>query len=271
MDATLGGGGHAREILKCLGPSGRLIGIDQDPEALQRAKENLKSFSSVTYFQENFSRLDEILDCLNLPAVDAVLLDVGVSREQLETPERGFSFTEEGPLDMRMSPSEGETAAGLVNGLSQGELEKIFKDYGEERWAGRIARVICQARTRQPIVTTGELARWVEQAVPGKFRYGRRHPATRIFQALRIAVNRELEVLEAVLPKALERLRPGGRLAVITFHSLEDRIVKRKFREWAADKKVEVLTRKPRVPGREEILKNPRSRSAKLRGIRKSG
>jgi len=262
VDATLGSGGHAASILKCLGLSGRLIGIDQDPEAVRRARENLKSFSSVEYYQENFSRLDEILDRLNLRVVDAVLLDVGVSREQLQTPERGFSFAEEGPLDMRMGGPSGETAADLV---------ELFKRYGEERWAGRIARVICQARGRQPIVTTGELARLVQQAVPGKFRYGPRHPATRIFQALRIAVNRELEALEAVLPKALERLRPGGRLAVITFHSLEDRIVKWKFREWASEEKVEILTRKPVTPQRGEMLENPRSRSAKLRAVRKSG
>jgi len=153
VDATLGSGGHAASILKCLGLSGRLIGIDQDPEAVRRARENLKSFSSVEYYQENFSRLDEILDRLNLRVVDAVLLDVGVSREQLQTPERGFSFAEEGPLDMRMGGPSGETAADLVKDLSQGELEELFKRYGEERWAGRIARVICQARGRQPIVT----------------------------------------------------------------------------------------------------------------------
>ncbi len=270
VDATLGSGGHAREILKRIGSKGRLIGIDQDPEALQRAQKNLQDFPQVDYAQENFSRLDKVVLSLNLKAVDAVLLDVGLSTDQLEDARRGFSFLKEGPLDMRRDPEGCLTAQDLVNDLSQGELEKLFRVYGEERWARRIAAAIFRERVKSPIETTGALSELIKRTVPARYRFGSLHPATRVFQALRIAVNRELEALGEVLPKAFEVLSPGGRLAVISFHSLEDRIVKRTFRQWASESKVEVLTRKPIEPGAEEIGRNPRSRSAKLRAIEKS-
>ena len=270
IDATLGRGGHAREILKKIGAKGRLIGIDQDPEALERAKQNLKAFPQVDYVERNFSELDEILKCLNLKQVHAVLLDVGVSTEQLEEASRGFSFLKEGPLDMRMDSRRSLRARDLVNDLSQGELEKLFRTYGEERWAKRIAGTLCRERAERPIETTGELVRIIHKAVPRRFHFGARHPATRVFQALRIRVNEELKALESVLPQALQALGPGGRLAVISFHSLEDRIVKQTFRAWAREGEVQILTPKPVRPAEEEIQRNPRSRSARLRAVRKT-
>jgi 16S rRNA (cytosine1402-N4)-methyltransferase len=269
VDGTLGSGGHASEILKRLSGTGRLVGIDQDPEALGRAKENLKEFPNVEYIHGGFEELDKMLNHLNLGMIDAVLLDVGLSSEQLEEARRGFSFLKEGPLDMRMDPSKSLRAYDLVNELSERELTELFRRYGEERWAGRIARVICRERRRQPIETTGALVEAVKQAVPKPLHFGPRHPAMRVFQALRIRVNDELGALETALPKALAALRPGGRLAVISFHSLEDRIVKQTFRRWAEEDRGEVLTRKPVRPGPEEVERNPRSRSARLRGFEK--
>lgn len=269
VDATLGNGGHAQEILKALGPEGRLIGIDEDPEAIRRSRERLKNFPQVDYVQRNFSELDEILKCLNLKHVDAVFLDIGISTEQLEEVSRGFSFLKEGPLDMRRNPAQPVRARDLVNDLSQGELEKLFRTYGEERWAKRIAGALCRERIKYPIETTGELVRIIQKAVPRRFHFGARHPATRVFQALRIRVNEELEALESVLPQALERLAPRGRLAVITFHSLEDRIVKQRFHAWAKEGEVRILTPKPIRPPEEEIRRNLRSRSAKLRAVEK--
>ena len=269
VDATVGSGGHAREILQQIGPTGRLIGIDQDPEALERAHAQLRVYPQAQLVEGNFAELDPILQSLNLKQVDAVILDVGVSREQLEDPRRGFSFLKEGSLDMRMDPARPLTARDLVNDLSQGELEKLFRTYGEERWAKRIAGAICRNRVKKPIETTTELAQLIQETVPRPFRFGARHPATRIFQALRIRVNEELKALEEVLPKAFAALRPRGRLVTISFHSLEDRIVKESFREWAKRGQAEILTRKPVRPGPEEIQRNPRSRSAKLRALEK--
>ena len=269
IDATLGAGGHAREILKRIGARGRLIGIDQDHEALERAKEYLKAFPQAEIIHKNFFQMEEILSSLNLKAVDAVLLDVGLSTEQLEEARRGFSFLKDGPLDMRMDLEGPVRARDLINDLSQGELEKIFRNYGEERFAGRIARAIVRQRESRPVGTTAELVEIIQKAVPRRFHFGKLHPATRVFQALRIAVNRELEALGSALPQALQVLGPGGRLAVISFHSLEDRIVKHKFREWAGAQQVKILTPKPMGPTAEEIERNPRSRSAKLRAIEK--
>lgn len=269
VDGTLGSGGHAREILQYLGSQGRLIGIDQDPDALKRAKQNLQMYPQIEFIQDHFTRIDEILTGLNLPAADAVLLDIGVSTEQLEDARRGFSFLKEGPLDMRMDPGTPLRAQDLVNDLSQEDLEKLFRTYGEERWARRVARRVVRERATRPIETTTDLVRIVQEAVPRSFHFGPRHPAMRVFQALRISVNEELKALEEGLPKALQILCPGGRLAVICFHSLEDRIVKQTFRSWAAQAKVQILTRKPLGPKREEIERNPRSRSAKLRGVEK--
>lgn len=269
LDGTLGSGGHAQAILKRLGPKGRLIGIDQDPSAIQRARENLKMFPHVEFIQENFTRLDQILTLLNLKTIDAVLLDVGFSTEQLEDAVRGFSFLTEGPLDMRMDAAGRVTARDLVNDLSQDELEKLFQTYGEERWSRRIARRICEERKKRLLETTTDLVKVIEMAVPRPFHFGPRHLAMRVFQALRIRVNDELGMLKAALPKALEALRPGGRIGVISFHSLEDRIVKQQFREWEKEGKVGLLTKKPIQPSEEEIGRNPRSRSAKLRGVEK--
>ncbi len=272
VDATLGNSGHAREILKRIGPKGRLIGIDQDPEAIERAKHSLKEFSYVDYIYGNFAELGEILKRLNRDTVNAVIIDVGISSEQLEEARRGFSFLKEGPLDMRMDPGRLVVRArDLVNDLSQGELEKLFRTYGEERWSKRIAGTICRERVKKPIETTGELVQIIKRAVPRPSHFGPRHPAMRVFQALRIQVNQELEALKTVLPQAVAALSPGGRLAVITFHSLEDRIVKRTFREWASEGAVQLLTKKPVQPTLEEIQANPRSRSAKLRVLKKGG
>ena len=269
VDATVGSGGHAREILKRIGSEGRLIAIDEDPEAIQRAQKNLQAFPGVDYVQNNFSELDKILECLNLSAVNAVLLDVGVSSEQLEEASRGFSFLKEGPLDMRRDPSRQISARDLVNDLSQGELENLFRTYGEERWARRIAAALCRERLENPIETTQALVEVIKKAVPRRFHFGMRHPATRVFQALRIKVNEELAALETALPKALKALATGGRLAVISFHSLEDRLVKHTFRSWAEKDEVRILTRKVVKPGAEEVGRNPRSRSAKVRAVEK--
>ena len=269
VDATLGNGGHALEILKRIGPQGRLIGIDQDPEAIKRAKENLKSFSRVDYIHENFSQLDQILISLNLRHVDAVLLDIGISSEQLEVASRGFSFMKEGPLDMRMNPSGPITAKDLVNDLSQEELENLFWKYGEERWGRRIAYAICEERLKSPIETTDALVRIIQKAVPKRFHFKGKHPATRVFQALRIKVNEELESLDQALSKVPALLSKGGRFAVISFHSLEDRKVKQTFRAWADKKEMKLLTKKAVKPTEVEIEKNPRSRSARLRVVEK--
>jgi len=281
VDGTLGGGGHAEALLEA---GARVIGLDQDPEALNFAKEEKRLHRFGEKFQPvraNFAHLAAILDELGLPDVDGVLLDLGVSSWQLDTAERGFSFQREGALDMRMDPDGPVTAADLVNTAPAAELARIFWQYGEEPSARRIAARIVGGRATRPFQTTMQLALAVEEVVP---RRGRIHPATRIFQALRIAVNRELDALESVLGQAAARLRPGGRMAVITFHSLEDRMVKEFFKlrstaeldrpEWPAprpnpDYIFRALTRKPVVASAEEQRSNPRSRSAKLRAVEK--
>lgn len=280
VDGTLGGGGHAAALLEA---GAQVIGLDQDADALEFAKENsLHRFGSrFQPVRANFERLSAVLDELNAPQVDGVLLDLGVSSWQLDAAERGFSFQREGPLDMRMDRSQGVTAADLVNTMPAAELARIFYQYGEEPHARRIAARLVSGRTARPFETTMQLALAVEEVVP---RRGRIHPATRIFQALRIAVNRELEALESVLRQAAERVRPGGKIAVISFHSLEDRIVKDFFKlrstaeldrpEWPEprpnpDYQFHALTRKPVIADAEEQQSNPRSRSAKLRGVEK--
>jgi 16S rRNA (cytosine1402-N4)-methyltransferase len=254
--------------------------MDQDPEALDFAKETLHRYGDLFLpVRGNFEELGAVLDGLHMPEVDGVLLDLGVSSWQLDTAERGFSFQREGPLDMRMDPDAAMTAADIVNTAPVAELVRIFQMYGEEPHARRIASHIAGVRTARPFETTMQLALAVEAVVP---RRGRIHPATRVFQALRMAVNREMEVLESVLAQAAEHLRPGGRLAVITFHSLEDRLVKEVFKlrstpeldrpEWPAprpnpDYIFKALTRKPVIASAEEQQQNPRSRSAKLRAV----
>lgn len=275
MDGTLGSGGHAAAMLEKIGERGRLIGLDQDPASLERCGERFKGDPRVSMHYKNFAALDEVLDSLNISKVDAVILDVGFSSDQLEDGGRGFSFERPGPLDMRMNPENTVSAADLVNGLSEKELETMFFNLGNERWGRRFAKAICERRFSQPIETTEDLVQTLEEALPFKGSkskpvYTKRHFATRVFQALRIAVNRELEVLESSLPIAWNRLNPGGRLGVITFHSLEDRIVKNQFRRWKQSKEGVLVTRKALSATREETLENPRSRSAKLRVIRKA-
>ncbi len=277
VDGTFGSGGHAREILKQIGEKGRLIGIDQDTASHKRCEPLLTEYPQLTLHHENFENADKILDFLNIPGVDAVILDVGFSSDQLEDAGRGFSFERGGPLDMRMNPEGPVTAADLVNDLSQSELEKLFREFGEEPKAERFARAICAARSDKRIETTEELVKAIEEALPRGLRFekgrrpswARRHPATKIFQALRIAVNRELEVLDNALTRIWARVKPGGRFAVISFHSLEDRIVKHRFRSWKMAGETGWLTKKPITASREEELTNPRSRSAKLRAAEK--
>jgi len=279
VDCTLGGGGHTKALLET---GASVIGLDQDPEALNLTKESpYRTGIQFRPVRANFAQLGSVLDDLGEFEVDGILLDLGVSSWQLDTARRGFSFQREGPLDMRMDPEGPVTAADLVNTASADELMRIFREYGEEPAARRIAARIVSARVSKPFETTMQLALAVESVVP---RRGRIHPATRIFQALRIAVNREMEVLETVLGQAAQRLRPGGRLVVITFHSLEDRMVKGIFKlrstpeldrpEWPAprpnpDYIFRALTRKPVIATAEEQLRNPRSRSAKLRAVEK--
>ena len=278
VDGTVGLGGHAAAILTA-GPEARLIGIDRDPQALRYAAARLAQFGDrVRLVHGNYRDLTEILSGLGIEAIDGFLLDLGLSSLQLDAPERGFSFRADGPLDMRMDPTQKTSAADLVNAASVEELARILRDYGEERFAGRIARAIVAAR---PIETTGALAEVVRRAIPRRFHERRIDPATRTFQALRIAVNDELRNLQDGLAAGFAALRPGGVIVVISFHSLEDRIVKRFFRKLATPRyeslapgpplppQAEVLTKKPLRPSEEEIGENPRARSAKLRACRK--
>jgi 16S rRNA (cytosine1402-N4)-methyltransferase len=265
VDATVGGGGHAEAILQASGPDGVLVGIDQDQAALAAAAERLAPYESrVRLLHGNFADLDALLGDLR---ADGILFDVGVSSAQLDDPRRGFAYRSDAPLDMRMDRERPTTAYHLVNGLDRGELTDILRRYGEERWAARIADFIVRARRREPIATTGQLVDIVRAAVPARARRGPDHPARRTFQALRIAVNGELDALTAGLRAAVGHLRSGGRLVVIAFHSLEDRIVKQTLRALAAEGGCTLLTRKPVRPGPDEVAANPRSRSARLRAL----
>ena len=283
VDATLGLGGHAEALLTA-SPEVRLIGIDRDPEALERAGRRLAAFGSrVRLVHANFHHLKEALAGIDVHGnIAGVLADLGVSSLQLDTPGRGFSFRFDGPLDMRMGLSD-VTAADLVHETSEGELETIIREYGEEKQARRIARAIARAREQKPIETTGELRRLIAQAKgPRAEREERIDPATRVFQALRIAVNQELAGLEGFIQEAIDLMEAGGRLVVISYHSLEDRIVKNTLRDLARgeidpvtgrsrseSQLIEVLTRKPLRPSEAEVEANPRSRSARLRAARK--
>ena len=274
VDGTLGNAGHALEILELIGTNGRLIGLDQDPEAIKRCEEKLKNSKNVSLHQENFDSIEKVLDILNVLNVNAVLLDIGFSSNQLEDTERGFSFDRPGPLDMRMNPGNTVKAADLVNDLSEEELEKMFQEYGNERWARKFAQAICRERNIRPIETTNHLIETIQQAMWGGKRkdrpgWARRHPATRVFQALRIVVNDELGALKRGLLHGWKRLKPGGRFAVISFHSLEDRIVKHQFQAWQQAGEAKRITKKPITATREEEIANPRSRSAKLRVVEK--
>ena len=271
VDATLGEGGHAEALLRAIAPSGRLIGIDRDAEVLEIARQRLTPFGSrVDIVHSHAAELRNILDTLQVAEADGILLDLGVSSYQLETAARGFSFARAGPLDMRMDRTAEPTAATLVNTLGEWELVNVIMRYGEEHWARRIARAILRARRRAPLQTTQDLAVIITQVIPPSARRPRIHPATRTFQALRIAVNQELSRLEESLNVAITCLRPGGRLCVIAYHSLEDRIVKRTFQSYAtspenATPRVRLLTKKPVTCTLAERQVNPRARSAKLR------
>ena len=273
VDGTVGSGGHAWAILEQSSPTGKLIGLDWDEQAIGRAEENLAVFGErVELHKDDFKDMKTVLEALSLVGVDGILLDLGVSTEQLEDRERGLSFRWDAPLDMRMSLDTKITARGLLRELSVPKMSDIFHEYGEERWAHRIAKAIGRRRQRKPLRTTRELVEVIEESVPA--RRGRIHPATRVFQALRIAVNDELNNLKAFLGQSAGLLLPGGRLCVISFHSLEDRIVKEHFRQWAKAAEREsprfrILTRKPVVPSYEEVIRNPKARSAKLRAVEK--
>jgi 16S rRNA (cytosine1402-N4)-methyltransferase len=280
VDGTVGLGGHAEGILERLGPSGKLIGLDRDATALRLASERLRGrFSNFEFYNENFKNLPLLLRRLAVRSLDGCLLDLGVSSLQLDTTERGFTFREEGPLDMRMDLSQKTTAANLVNELPEEKLAEIFREYGEERAARRIAAAIVEQRRAARLRTTTELARLVER-VKGRVPGSRLHPATLVFQALRIEVNQELKGLEELLEWVIEVLAPGGRLVVISFHSLEDRIVKKVMQKQSGKcicfrpgdlcvcpriERMRVLTRKPITPSEEETEANPRARSGKLR------
>lgn len=278
IDCTAGGGGHAEGILQLSAPDGVLLGLDTDPEAIERTRLRLAPFGDrARLVQANFRDLAAVAGRQGWGAVDGILFDLGVSSVQLQTPVRGFSFQDDGPLDMRMDPSRGDTAADLVNGLPETALVELLRRYGEEPLAGRVAAAIVRDRMRTPFTTTAQLADMVARV---KGRRGRIHPATMVFQALRIAVNGELESIEQALPQALGLLRTGGRLAVIAFHSLEDRIVKRYLHEEAricrcppaqpvctCDRRpaVRLIARHAVLPGLDEVRVNPRARSARLR------
>jgi len=266
VDCTVGLAGHSCLLANRIGPTGHLIGIDRDAGALKEAKHNLSGFQGrLDLRQGDFRRVDSILDDLNVPVVDAFLLDLGISSFQLDNPERGFSFRLDGPLDMRMDQDNPVSAFDLVNHLPEEQLAKILWEFGDERFSRRIAKFIVQSRHESPIETTHQLSAIVMRAMPRVFGRQQIHPATRTFQALRIAVNVELESLQEVLDKCIGRLKPSGRIAVIAFHSLEDRIVKNKFRDHSKIKTLALLTKKPLRPALEESEANPRARSARLR------
>ena len=280
VDGTLGGGGHSGEILRRI-PEGRLIGIDQDDAALQAADRHLASIGdNYTLLKGNFVNMKDLLAAENIEKVDGILLDIGVSSHQFDTGERGFSYRYDGPLDMRMNPSDELSARDIVNTYDEDELSQIFWEYGEERWGKRIAEFIVEERKTDPIETTFDLVEIIKKAIPGGARREGGHPAKKTFQALRIAVNRELEVLEEVIPDAVSLLKPKGRLAIITFHSLEDRIVKNEFKYLNQDcicpprqpictcdkkREIKIITRKPITATEKELDENNRSHSAKLR------
>jgi len=280
VDCTLGAGGHSVELLKRLGPDAELICLDQDEVAVTNARALFAADQRVKIFQRNFENLESVLKENGLLPVDGIMFDLGVSSPQLDEAARGFSYMQDAPLDMRMDRRAELNAEIIVNTWEPEELIRIIRDFGEEKWATRIVKFIVEARAKAPLKTTGQLVEIIKNAIPAGARREGPHPAKRTFQALRIAVNRELEVLEKALDQALACLSAGGRLAVITFHSLEDRIVKNRFQSWlgrcncppslpvckcGAKPAVKLITRKAVVPSEQEIAENPRARSAKLR------
>lgn len=287
VDGTLGGGGHSFEICKRLSPKGTLIGIDRDQDALDAASVRLKDFScNKVFVKSNYASILQVLEELEVPAIDGGLLDLGVSSFQLDNKDRGFSYMADAPLDMRMDQGQGFCGKDVVNQYTKEELTRIISSYGEEKWASRIASFIVNERNSYPIETTGQLVEIIKKAVPARARRDGPHPAKRTFQAIRIEVNRELELLQGACEDFIEALNPGGRLCIITFHSLEDRIVKEVFAKaenpctcpkgipiCVCEKKplVKRIGRKPIVPSDAEVAENPRARSAKLRICQKRG
>ena len=281
FDGTVGGGGHAYEILARTAPDGVLIGVDRDDDALAECARRLEVFGNrAILMKENFARIDAILSELGIEKVSGILLDLGVSSHQLDFPVRGFGFSRDAPLDMRMDRDDTVTAFDIVNGFPEEKLKKIIREYGEEMMPGRIVRAISERRKLSPIRTTGELAAIIAGALPDYLKKKKIHPATKTFQALRIAVNNELENLHVAIERGIDMLEEGGRFSVIAFHSLEDRMVKEQFRSWekgcvcppdfplcrcGRTAKLKVLTRRPRMSGEAEIISNQRARSARLR------
>ena len=281
VDGTLGGGGHSYHIAERLTEDGRLIGIDRDEDAICAASKRLEPFTDrVTIVKNNYGNIREVLDRLKISQVDGILLDLGVSSYQLDTAERGFSYMADAPLDMRMDREESRTAWDIVNTYSEQELFRVIRDYGEDRFAKNIAKHIVKQREEKPVETTGELVKIIQGAIPMKVQKTGGHPAKRTFQAIRIELNRELTVIDEVIDTMIDVLKPGGRLCIITFHSLEDRIVKSRFRTaenpcicprefpvcvCGRKSKGHVVTRKPILPSETEMEENPRARSAKLR------
>ena len=281
LDGTLGGGGHAYEVLKRLGEDGRFIGVDQDADAIAAATKRLEEFGEkVTIVRSNYENAPQVIKDLSIEKVDGILLDLGVSSYQIDTCERGFTYKYDTELDMRMDTRQSFSAKDIVNSYSENELFRIIRDYGEDGFAKNIAKHICRARAEKPIETTYELNEIIKAAIPAKMRVTGGHPSKKTYQAIRIECNRELDVLKNSLDNMIEMLNPGGRLCVITFHSLEDRIVKSVFRKnenpctcpsnfpvciCGKESKGKVISRKPILPGEEELLENKRSKSAKLR------
>ena len=266
IDATTGTGGHSLQIAERIAKKGRLICIDRDQESLVVAQERLSQFKDACEFvYGNFIDMENMLKKLNIKKVDGILFDLGASSVQLDDPQRGFSFQAEGPLDMRLDRNSYISAYDLVNNLTQEEISALLWSFGQERWHNRIARLLVQEREKNPIATTSQLSNIVVKAIPYRYKHGRVHAATRTFQAVRIAVNRELEALETVIKKAIQLLNTGARICVISFHSLEDRIVKLSFRQAALNGEIKIITPKPLTPKESEIKENPSSRSAKLR------
>lgn len=284
VDGTMGGAGHSLEIVKKLSEKGMLIGIDRDEEALAVAKERLKEFNNVKYVHDNHDNIDEIIKNLNIKGVDGILLDLGVSSYQIDEKTRGFTYMDDGPLDMRMDKSQKLTAEYIVNNYKEQDLARIIFEYGEEKFSRKIARNICEYRKNKKIETTGELLKIIEKSIPGKFREKNSHPAKRTFQAIRIEVNNEIEPLYNTIKNSITALNSKGRLCVITFHSLEDRMVKKAYID--AEGKCtcpkdlpycvcgnvslgKIITKKPILPTEKEMQENSRSRSAKLRVFEK--
>ncbi|MDY4692983.1 MAG: 16S rRNA (cytosine(1402)-N(4))-methyltransferase RsmH [Blautia sp.] len=280
VDGTLGGAGHALEVCRKLSAKGRFIGIDQDQDAIIAASERLSAFKQVTVIRSNYCYMVQELAALGIHKVDGILLDLGVSSYQLDNEERGFTYRVDAPLDMRMDQRQTQTASDIVNNYEEKELYRIIRDYGEDKFARNIAKHIVAARQIKPITTTGELTEIIRESIPVKMQVKSGHPAKRTFQAIRIELNRELDVLRDSLDGMIDILNDGGRICIITFHSLEDRIVKTIFRKnenpctcppefpvcvCGKKSKGKVITRKPILPGEEELAENPRSKSAKLR------